>query len=82
MLAIFNLLFKFANSFDLKDWQRLEETLADNIECNYQDLRGEIKTYSKEDYVNSRKAALSHLPTQHLFFNLEINCQKMRLAVG
>ncbi|MGQ3888990.1 nuclear transport factor 2 family protein [Legionella sp. CNM-1927-20] len=75
MHPVCNLLAKFANSFDIKDWQGLEDTLADNIECNYQDLRGEIKTYAKKDYVDSRKAALAHLHTQHLFSNLEIDCQ-------
>ncbi|STX29935.1 Uncharacterised protein [Legionella beliardensis] len=75
MLSISNLLSKFATSFDIKDWQGLEDTLADDIYCNYHDLRDEIRTYSKKDYVDSRKAALAHLQTQHFFSNLEIHCQ-------
>ena len=70
--AIIKLLSKFANSFDLKDWQTLESTIADTIECDYQDLRGESETYSKSEYVSLRKQALGHLKTQHLFANLEI----------
>ncbi|WP_419420784.1 nuclear transport factor 2 family protein [Legionella sp. D16C41] len=73
MRAISNLLFKFATSFDVKDWQGVEDTLADNIVCNYQDLRGEIKTYSKAEYVNSRAEVLNNLYTQHFFSNLEID---------
>lgn len=77
MNTISNLLFKFANSFDTKDWDGLESTLMDNIECDYQSLRGKTGTYTKKEYVNSRKEALSHLKTQHLFSNLEIRSEEM-----
>ncbi|MDX2346986.1 MAG: nuclear transport factor 2 family protein [Legionella sp.] len=74
--AISNLLFKFANSFDTKDWEGLESTLMDTIECDYQDLRKETGHYTKAEYVNTRKKALSTLKTQHLFSNLEFYLDK------
>lgn len=84
MNALSNVLFKFANSFDLKDWDGLLNTLMDQVECDYQDLRGETDTYTKIEYVNSRKEALEHLKTQHLFSNLEIRaedeCSHCRLS--
>ena len=64
---IANLIFKFANCFDLKNWKALEEILVDQIECDYQTLRGEIKICSKIEYVRERKVALNDLRTQHLF---------------
>lgn len=73
---IIKLLAKFANSLDLKDWQTLENTMADTIECDYQDLRGRSEAYSKSEFVSLRKQALSHLKTQHLFANLEITIEK------
>lgn len=76
--SIENVLFKFANSFDLKAWQALEDTLMDTIECDYQDLRGISKTHLKSEFVSLRKQALQHLKTQHLFSNLEITVQEDR----
>lgn len=73
---IVKLLSQFANSLDLKDWQTLENTMADNIECDYQDLRGKSETYSKSKFVSLRKQALNHLKTQHLFTNLEMTIEK------
>jgi len=84
MNTISNVLFKFANSFDLKDWDELESTLMDHVECDYQDLREKTDTCSKSEYVKSRKEALDHLKTQHLFSNLEIiseeKCSYCRLS--
>lgn len=74
--SIAKVLFKFANSFDLKDWQALENTLMDDIQCDYQDLRGVFETCSKREYVNIRKKSLGHLKTQHLFSNLEITVEE------
>lgn len=73
--SIIKVLFKFANSFDLKDWQGLEDTLMDNIECDYKGLRGTVENYSKSEYVSLRKKALNHLKTQHLFSNLQITAE-------
>ncbi|CDZ77372.1 Scytalone dehydratase [Legionella massiliensis] len=76
MNSVSNILFKFANSFDLKDWDGLENTLMDDVECDYQDLRGKKNTYTKIEFVNLRKETLGHLKTQHLFSNLEIRSEE------
>lgn len=70
--SVVNVLNKFANNCDLKDWHSLSGTLMDTIECDYRDLRGECKTYSKEEYIDARKRAWGHLKTHHLFSNLEV----------
>lgn len=70
--SISNLIFKFANSFDLHDWEGLKSTLADTVECDYQELRGKSGIYTNIEYTNSRKQSLSHLKTHHLFSNFEI----------
>lgn len=71
---------KFATSFDLKDWQGLEETLAESIECDYRDLRGTSGCLSKHEYVSSRKKAINELQTQHLFSNFEIVLEQGRAS--
>lgn len=71
--AISNLLFKFANSFDLKAWDEMERCLAEQVDCDYSGLRGTKETLRAKDYVALRKAALEPLQTQHLFSNLEID---------
>ncbi|MBM3857584.1 MAG: nuclear transport factor 2 family protein [Verrucomicrobia bacterium] len=71
--AISNLLFKFANSFDLKAWDEMESYLAEQVECNYTSLRGKKEALAAKDYVALRRASLEPLQTQHLFSNLEID---------
>lgn len=71
--VINNLLFKFANSFDLKDWDGMESCLAPQVDCDYSGLRGKKETLMAKEYVALRKEALEPLQTQHLFSNLEID---------
>ena len=63
---------RFANSFDLKDWQSLEDLLAEHVEVDYSDLRGERATLPRSDYVAQRRSALDSLETHHLLSNTEI----------
>jgi hypothetical protein len=71
-ISVLNTVNRFANSFDLKSWDALGDVLADEIVCDYRDLRGVIETLSRADYVKKRIVALDHLKTQHLFTNHEI----------
>ena len=64
---------KFANSFDLKDWESLESVLSENIFVDYSHLRGQRETLSRTDYVSQRRRALQHLNTHHLLANAEID---------
>jgi len=64
---------RFANSFDMKDWDAMAFTLAEQIVVDYQDLRGTEGTVSRDEYVSARRSALEKLDTHHLLTNLEIH---------
>ena len=65
--AIQELLARFANSFDLKDWDGLQACLAERLAIDYTDLRGTPpETVSALDYVQARRKALEGLKTHHL----------------
>jgi len=71
--AIQALLARFANSFDLKDWDGLRECLADQLDTDYSDLRGTPpQRLSAMEYVQARRKALDGLKTHHLSGNVEI----------
>lgn len=63
----------FMNSFDLKDWGRMKEVLADSLFVDYSDLReeetGEI---SADDYIGMRIALHDQLRLHHLITNFEV----------
>lgn len=64
---------RYANSFDLKDWTGLGECLADTLYTDYSDLRGTPpETMSREAFVALRRSALHDLQTHHLSGNLEV----------
>ena len=67
------LLARFANSFDLKDWDGLLACLAETVHTDYSDQRGTApETVSATRYVQDRRAALEKLQTHHLGGNYEI----------
>ncbi len=71
--AITQLVARFANSFDLKNWDRLGECLADRVDTDYSDLRGTPpETLTRERFVELRRAALQDLDTHHLAGNIEV----------
>jgi hypothetical protein len=64
---------RFANSFDLKDWELMKSVLSDKVIVDYSDLRGDpAKEVDSDTYVQSRKDALANLHTHHLIGNFEI----------
>ena len=68
-----DLVARFANSFDLKEWDRLAECLTANVHTDYSDLRGTPpETMSREEFVGQRRSALHDLQTHHLAGNLEM----------
>ena len=68
------LIAKFANSFDLKDWDGLQSCFTESIYTDYSDLRGTPpQTVSAADYVKSRRESLDHLKLHHLVSNYEID---------
>ena len=72
MDCIANILSRFANSFDLKDWQGLRGVLADSIDIDYSDLRGKRESVRNTEYVALRESSLQHLNTHHLLSNIDI----------
>ena len=69
-----NLLARFANSFDLKDWDALCACLADELYTDYSDLRGTPpEKMTNHRFVELRRAALQDLKTHHLSGNTEID---------
>lgn len=71
--AIQNLLARFANSFDLKDWDALRSCLAVSVYTDYSDLRGTPpEQMSNQRYAELRRVALQDLQTHHLSGNTEI----------
>lgn len=73
-IFIQELIAKFANSFDLKDWDGLQSCFTESIHTDYSDLRGTPpQTVSAVDYVKSRRESLDHLKLHHLVSNYEID---------
>ncbi len=73
MNEIRNLIARFANSFDLKDWKGMQSLLMEQVSCDYTSLRKTKTVLTAAEYVQQRIEALEKLQTQHLFSNLEIS---------
>jgi scytalone dehydratase len=68
------LIARFFNSFDTKEWDRLGNCLSDSVHTDYSDLRGTPpETMPRERFVESRQAALGPLLTHHLAGNVEVS---------
>ena len=73
-LSVQKVIAKFANSFDVKDWDGLQACLTESVFTDYSDLRGTPpKTITAVDYVKSRRESLDHLKLHHLVGNFEID---------
>jgi len=65
---------RFANSFDRKDWSGLESCFTESLYTDYSDLRGTApETIKASEYVAARRAALDHLKLHHLVSNYEFD---------
>jgi SnoaL-like protein len=65
---------RFANSFDIKDWSGLESCFTESLFTDYSDLRGTApETVKASEYVAARREALDHLKLHHLVGNYEID---------
>ena len=72
MPSIETVLSRFMNAFDLKDWALMKSVLADELDIDYGDLRGEpIRTVSAAEYAASRERALESMLTHHLISNFD-----------
>ena len=71
--AVRDLVVRFANAFDLRDWDALRACLAAEIFVDYSAFRGEPPaTVTADSYVAARASALSALKTQHLSTNHQV----------
>jgi hypothetical protein len=72
-LEIYELIARFTNSFDLKDWDGLQACLTETIDTDYSDLRGTPpETLHAEEYIRIRREALDNLKLHHLSGNIEL----------
>lgn len=66
-----------ANALDEKNWQKFRGYLANNIEIDYLDFRGELpRQVTAEEYVEQRVEALSGLRTLHISTNHEVTIKE------
>lgn len=64
---------RFANSFDVKDWNALEACFTETLYTDYSDLRGTPpQNISAAEYTKQRRESLNHLKLHHLVSNYEI----------
>ncbi|MGE5250817.1 MAG: nuclear transport factor 2 family protein [Bacteroidota bacterium] len=67
------LIARFANSFDVGDWDGLRGCLTGSIFTDYTDLRGTPPAnVSSQEYADSRRKSLENVTTHHLAGNYEI----------
>jgi 3-phenylpropionate/cinnamic acid dioxygenase small subunit len=65
---------RFANSFDAKDWDGLQDCLTESLYTDYSDFHGTPpQTLEASEYVHSRRETVGHLNMHHLVSNYEID---------
>ncbi|HEU0296039.1 MAG TPA: nuclear transport factor 2 family protein [Anaerolineales bacterium] len=65
---------RFANSFDVKDWDGMQTCFAESLYTDYSDLRGTPPaTLPASEYVRLRRESLDHMKLHHLVSNYEID---------
>lgn len=73
IIAIQELLARYANSFDTKAWDDLGACLANMLHTDYSQLRNTApETLSRERFVELRQSALERLDTHHLLGNIQV----------
>lgn len=73
ILNIQQLIARFANSFDMKDWDGLQACFTESLYTDYSDLRGTPpETISASEYVRLRRESLDHLKLHHVVGNYEV----------
>jgi hypothetical protein len=72
-LFINDLLTRFFQAFDDKNWPMLRDCLSDEVLIDYSSFRGELPAMmSGEQYVQQHRSALHRLDMRHNFLNLHI----------
>lgn len=76
-VKIIDVVVGFANTMDAKDWQKLQGYLANEIDIDYSEFRGERpQQISAQEYVQERIKGLTGLKTLHISTNHEVTIQE------
>ncbi|MBW4475102.1 MAG: nuclear transport factor 2 family protein [Stenomitos rutilans HA7619-LM2] len=74
---IIDVIVGIANTMDDKNWQKLRKYLADEINIDYSEFRGEpLQQITAEAYVQQRVEGLTGLKTLHISTNHEVVVSK------
>ena len=72
-IAIVEVVVGIASAFDSRNWDRLQSLLADELDVDYTEFRGEPpKRITADAYIKSRREGLEGLRTLHLSTNHEV----------
>ena len=75
--AVIDTIVGFANAFDAKDWQKLRSHLADEIDIDYSEFRGEPpRRVTAAEYIQQRVENLALLRTLHASTNHEVTVNR------
>lgn len=76
VIQVQQVIHRFANAFDLKDWPGLQSCFTPGIRTDYFDLHGSApEMIEAKQYVASRQESLKDLKTHHLCGNHEIEIE-------
>ncbi|MBD1826725.1 nuclear transport factor 2 family protein [Microcoleus vaginatus GB1-A2] len=71
--AVVDTIVAFANAIDAQEWQKLRSHLADEIDIDYSEFRGETpRRVTAEEYIKQRVEGLAGLRTLHVSTNHEV----------
>jgi SnoaL-like domain len=74
--AINDLLTRFFQAFDDKNWSMVRECLCDEVFVDYSSFRDlPPMTVSRDNYVEQRRTSLESLDMQHNFLNLRVEVE-------
>jgi len=74
---IIDIIVGVANAMDEKNWQKLRQYLANEIEIDYSEFRGKPpQQITAEEYVQQRVESLASLKTLHISTNHEVTVGK------
>ncbi|MBI3172470.1 MAG: nuclear transport factor 2 family protein [Chloroflexi bacterium] len=80
-VLIQELVARFANRFDMKDWNGLQDCFTTSLYTDYSDLRGTPpQTLPASEYVRLRREALDYLKLHHLISNYEVDFTDLNTA--
>lgn len=80
-LSISDLLTRFFQAFDDKNWTMMRDCLCDEVVTDYSAFRGGAPaTITRERFVEQRRTSLEPLDMQHNFLNLRVELDRAATA--